>query len=107
MPYGVDILETAMAHSRTLPMYAEAMEERKKARAALWEELKDVDACIMTGDTNAMHFTGMPSIALPLAMADDGTPRGIILYGADEKRLLAAARVVERYCPGVTAPCFT
>ena len=107
MPYGVDILETAMAHSRTLPMYAEAMEERKKARTALLEELKDVDACIMTGDTNAMHFTGMPSIALPLAMADDGTPRGIILYGADEKRLLAAARVVERYCPGVTAPCFT
>ena len=107
MPYGVDILETAMAHSRTLPMYAEAMEERKKARTALLEELKDVDACIMTGDTNAMHFTGMPSIALPLAMADDGTPRGIILYGADENRLLAAARVVERYCPGVTAPCFT
>ena len=107
MPYGVDILETAMAHSRTLPMYAEAMAERQKARVALLAELKDVDACIMTGDTNAMHFTGMPSIALPLAMADDGTPRGIILYGADEKRLLAAARVVERYCPGVTAPCFT
>ena len=107
MPYGVDILETAMAHSRTLPMYAEAMAERQKARVALLAELKDVDACIMTGDTNAMHFTGMPSIALPLAMADDGTPRGIILYSADENRLLAAARVVERYCPGVTAPCFT
>ena len=107
MPYGVDILETAMAHSRTLPMYAEAMAERQKARVALLAELKDVDACIMTSDTNAMHFTGMPSIALPLAMADDGTPRGIILYGADENRLLAAARVVERYCPGVTAPCFT
>ena len=106
MPYGIDILETAMAHSRSLPMYAEAMAERQKARAALLTELQDVDACIMTGDTNAMHFTGMPSIALPLAMADDGTPRGIILYGADEKRLLAAAQVMERYCPGVTAPCF-
>ena len=57
MPYGVDILETAMAHSRTLPMYAEAMAERQKARVALLAELKDVDACIMTGDTNAMHFT--------------------------------------------------
>ena len=106
MPYGIDILEMAMAHSRTLPDYAEAMAERQKARAALLEELREVDACIMTGPTNIMHFAGLPSVALPLAMAPDGTPRGIILYGADEKRLLAAAQVVERYCPGVTAPCF-
>lgn len=106
MPYGVDILETAMKHSRALPIYAEAMADRKKARNALLDELKDVDACIMTGPTNIMHFTGIPSIALPMSMADDGTPRGIILYGADEKRLLAAAQVMERYCPGVTAPCF-
>ena len=106
MPYGVDILEMAMAHSRSLPDYTEAMAERQKARADLWEELKEVDACIMTGDTNIMHFTGIPSIALPLAMGDDGTPRGMILYGTDEKRLLAAAQVVERYCPGVTPPCF-
>lgn len=106
MPYGIDILEAAMEHSRALPIYAEAMAERQKARTALLAELQDVDACIMTGPTNIMHFAGLPSIALPLAMAPDGTPRGIILYGADEKRLLAASRVVERYCPGVTAPCF-
>lgn len=107
MPYGINILENAMRHSRDLPMYAEAMAARQKCRAALLEELKDVDACIMTGDTNVMHFTGLPSIALPLTLAPEGTPRGIILYGADEKRLMAAARVIERYCPGVTAPCFT
>lgn len=107
MPYGINILENAMQHSRDLPMYADAMAARQKCRAALLEELKDVDACIMTGDTNVMHFTGLPSIALPLTLAPEGTPRGIILYGADEKRLMAAARVIERYCPGVTAPCFT
>ena len=106
MPYGINILENAMRHSRDLPMYEEAIAERQKARAALLTELQDVDACIITGDTNIMHFTGLPSIALPLTLASDGTPRGIALYGADEKRLLAAAKVVERYCPGVTAPCF-
>ncbi len=104
MPYGINILENAMVHSRDLPIYAEALAERAKTRAALLEELKNVDACIMTGDTNIMHFTGLPSIALPLCMGEDGVPRGIILYGADERRLLAAAQVIERYCPGAQPP---
>lgn len=105
MPYGINILEQAMEYSRALPVYAEAMEARRKARARVLEELKNVDVCIMTGSTNIMHFTGLPSLALPLCMGEDGVPRGIILYGADEKRLLAAALVMERYCPGATAPC--
>ena len=104
MPYGINILENAMVHSRDLPIYAEAMAERQKARAALLEELKDVDACIMTGGTNIMHFTGLPSIALPMCMGEDGVPLGIILYGAEERRLLAAALVIQRYCSGSRAP---
>lgn len=104
MPYGINILENAMVHSRDLPIYAEAMAERQKARAALLEELKDVDACIMTGGTNIMHFTGLPSIALPMCMGEDGVPLGIILYGAEEHRLLAAALVIQRYCPGSQPP---
>ena len=104
MPYGINILENAMVHSRDLPIYAEAMAERQKARAALREELKDVDACIMTGGTNIMHFTGLPSIALPMCMGEDGVPLGIILYGAEERRLLAAALVIQRYCAGSQPP---
>ena len=104
MPYGINILENAMVHSRDLPIYAEAMAERQKARAALLEELKDVDACIMTGGTNIMHFTGLPSIALPMCMGEDGVPLGIILYGAEERRLLAAALVIQRCCPGSQPP---
>jgi Asp-tRNA(Asn)/Glu-tRNA(Gln) amidotransferase A subunit family amidase len=83
------------------------MAQRQKARAALLDELKDVDACIMTGGTNIMHFTGLPSIALPMCMGTDGAPLGVVLYGADQRRLLAAAQVIERYCPGVPAPCLT
>jgi len=105
MPYGIDILERAMVHDRAMPAYQEAMALRQTTRQALLEELQDVDACLMTGDTNVMHFAGLPSITLPLYLREDGAPRGIILYGADEGRLLAAARVLERYCPGVPAPC--
>ena len=105
MPYGINILENAMVHSRQLPIYKDAMAQRQKARAALLDELKDVDACIMTGGTNIMHFTGLPSIALPMCMGTDGAPLGVVLYGADQRRLLAAAQVIERYCPGVPAPC--
>ena len=104
MPYGINILENAMVHSRDLPIYAEAMAERQKARVALLEELKDVDACIMTGGTNIMHFTGLPSIALPMCMGEDGVPLGVILYGAEERRLLAAALVIQRYCAGSQPP---
>ena len=104
MPYGINILENAMVHSRDLPIYAGAMAERQKARAALLEELKDVDACIMTGGSNIMHFTGLPSIALPMCMGEDGVPLGVILYGAEERRLLAAALVIQRYCPGSQPP---
>lgn len=107
MPYGINILENAMVHSRQLPAYEEAMAERQTTRAALLEELQDVDACIMTGGTNIMHFTGLPSIALPMCMRTDGVPLGVILYGTDERRLLAAAQVIERLCPGVPAPCLT
>ena len=107
MPYGINILENAMVHDRSMPAYAEAMELRKQTRQALLEELKAVDACLMTGDTNVMHFAGLPSITLPLYLGADGAPRGLILYGADERRLLAAARVIERYCPGVPAPCLS
>ena len=105
MPYGIDILERALIHDRSMPAYAEAMELRAQTRQTLFEELKEVDACLMTGDSNVMHFAGLPSITLPLGMREDGVPRGIILYGVDERRLLAAAQVIERYCPGVPAPC--
>ena len=107
MPYGIDILERAMVHDRAMPAYAEAMALRERTRQSLFEELKDVDACLMTGDTNVMHFAGLPSITLPLYLGEDGVPRGIILYGIDENRLLAAARTIERMCPGVPAPCLT
>jgi hypothetical protein len=56
----------------------------------------------MTEPTNIMHFIGLPSAALRLCMADDGTPRGMILYGADERRLFAAALTIERYCAPIT-----
>ena len=107
MPYGIDILERAMVHNRAMPAYAEAMALREHTRQALFAELKDVDACLMTGDSNVMHFAGLPSITLPLYLGEDGVPRGIILYGVDENRLLAAARAIERRCPGVPAPCLT
>lgn len=84
--------------------YIEALAERKKLRSQIIESLRGYDACLMTGPTNIMHFTGLPSLALKLCMADDGTPRGMILYGADERRLFAAALIIEQYCAPITMP---
>jgi len=66
--------------------------------------LKEVDAVIATGRTNIMHFAGLPSIAVPVGMADPRSPVGILMYGLDERRLLAAAFTVEKFCGRITMP---
>lgn len=84
--------------------YMKALSERKSLRNQIIEHIREYDACLMTGPTNIMHFIGLPSLALRLCMADDETPRGMILYGADERRLFAAALSIEQYCAPITMP---
>ncbi|MDR7855496.1 amidase family protein [Tissierella sp.] len=84
--------------------YIEALAERNRLRTQIFESLCGYDAWLMTGPTNIMHFIGLPSLALRLCMAEDDTPRGMILYGADERRLFAAALTIERYCAPITMP---
>lgn len=86
------------------PPYLSAMSERARVRTQLLDELGNFDACVMAGSTNAIHFAGLPTVALKLCTAKDGTPRGVILYGADETRLFAAALTIERYCLPVSPP---
>lgn len=107
MKYGNDHLRGALdGASGKLDdtAYIEAFAERKRLRSQIIESLRGYDACLMTGPTNIMHFIGLPSLALRLCMADDGTPRGMILYGADERRLFAAALTIEQYCTPITMP---
>jgi Asp-tRNA(Asn)/Glu-tRNA(Gln) amidotransferase A subunit family amidase len=84
--------------------YIKALTERRSLRNLIIEKIRKYDACLMTGPTNIMHFIGLPSLALRLCMADDETPRGMILYGADERRLFAAALTIEKYCAPITMP---
>lgn len=107
MPYGISVLENAqrVASGRLdEPAYQAALAERDRLRAQVLCALRDVDACVMTGPTDIMHVVNLPCVALRLCMAEDAAPRGVILYGADEQRLFAAARTIEAHCPGVTPP---
>lgn len=97
--YGMSHL-TAALETDAEPPY----QEMRELRAQLIDALDGCDACVMTGSTSIFHICGLPSIALPLCMADDGAPRGAILYGADETRLMRAALTIEGYCDGATAP---
>ncbi len=99
-PYGYTYLTAALSSGVTDADYIEAMAAREEMRERLPRELAGYDACIMTGPVNIMHFAGLASLSLPLAMVG-GAPRGVILYGADETRLLSAALTIERYCPWV------
>jgi len=106
-PYGVRWLQEAqeLASGRCdEPEYLAALQAQKEMRAQLLEQLSEYDACLMTGPTNIMHFTQLPSVTIPIGMGKDGTPRGMILYGAEEKRLFAAARVLQDYAEPVLIP---
>lgn len=105
--YGISYLCDALNHASGRlddAEYLYALEQRAKLKAKLGRELSGFDACIMTGPTNVMHFAGLPSIALKLGMSADGAPRGMILYGLDERRLISAALSIERYCQPVPMP---
>ena len=104
MKYGISILQEAAKKSANDLIYKEAMAERVRMRSQVIKELEKYDACIMTGPTNIMHFVGLPSLALRLCMGEDEIPKGIILYGADERRLLAAALTIESYCAPFCPP---
>ncbi len=106
-PYGVTVLQMAKDVATGYldePAYREALKEREEIKAKIVKELASFDACLMTGHTDVMHTINLPSITINLAMAEDGTPRGAILYGSDEERLLNAAAALERLAPGVVAP---
>lgn len=103
-PDGLNVLRAALGSGVTDPDYVRALEKRQTVRAALMESLRDVDACLMTGSTNAMHFCGLPSVALRLGMDASGAPCGMILYGADEKRLFSAALCIEQYAGPISWP---
>ena len=104
MKYGISTLQEAAQKSVDDFIYKEAMAERVRMRSQVVNELEKYDACIMTGPTNIMHFVGLPSLALKLCMGEDEIPKGIIIYGADERRLLAAALTIETYCSPFSPP---
>lgn len=105
-PYGITHFEDAVqyAHAADHPEYSSALAARDALRTRILAELAPYDAVLMTGPTSIMHFCGLPSLAIPMCMGENGAPLGMILYGADEARLHAAALTIESICPGVTPP---
>lgn len=105
--YGDDLLREAYrVHGEPggEAEYREALAAREAMRRELLEQLAPYDACLMTGPTNCMHFAGLPSVCVPFDVNEKGIPRGAILYGADERRLYAAARVIERFARAIPLP---
>jgi len=107
MKYGCDILKKAVENTSGKldeKEYLDALNERKKLREALISDISKYDAVILSGLSNIMNFVGFPSIAIRLCMAHDETPRSVILYGVDEKRLFEAGLLLENYCPPLGIP---
>ena len=107
MPYGISTLRNAYRDASGQlddAPYLLALDMRRTLRAQLLADMRRFDACLMTGPTNIMHFAGLPSVALCHGAGKDHLPRGIILYGVDERRLLSAALTLENYCEPAPFP---
>ena len=82
--------------------YLDALAVRRETIPRVRAELNSCDAVLMTRPTNVMHFCALPSAAVAGPMKSDaGVERAVILYGADEYRLYAAALTIERVLYGM------
>jgi amidase len=104
MKYGHDYLKEALEDTPDGLFgeeYLEALRHRKARIEEVRAEISDVDAVIMTGPTNVMHFCGLPSVTIAGSEVDEhGVRRAIVMYGADEKKLYSAALAIERVILG-------
>ena len=107
MKYGIGVLEDALYKASGRmdnPGYWNAMSIRAHVHSLIMKELMEVDVVVITGRTNVMHFAGLPSISIPVGMADPTSPVGILMYGRDEKTVLEAALTMEKFCGSMTMP---
>ena len=99
LKYGCGLLKAAMSETAGglyAQEYTEAMAIRRSTIQNIVKEISDYDAVIMTGPTNIMHFCGLPSVTVASNTKDDmGINRALVMYGANEKRLYAAALALE------------
>lgn len=78
--------------------YLEALRFQKSRIEEIRREIDEVDAVLVTGPTNINHFCGLPSVTISTSERDErGIRRCLMLYGAEEKRLYAAANTLERF----------
>lgn len=76
--------------------YRKAMEDREKAIREVTDEISGYDAVVMGGPNSVMHFCGLATVTVAFDRKDsNGVRNTVILYGADECRLYAAALAIE------------
>lgn len=65
-------------------------------RQEILDNLKDYDACFMTGPTSIMHFVRLPFMSVPITNNSmDDYPRSVIFYAKNEEILLSFARILD------------
>lgn len=103
MKYGITLLQSALEEtpgSLKSEAYRHAMAQREEITRQVRRELADVDAVILTGPSNIMHFCGLPSATIAAGQTNEhGVRRCLILYGAHEHRLWRAALALEHLLP--------
>lgn len=105
-PYGITLLEAALSamEDSGSSVYEDALAERERIRLRALKEIEDFDVCWITGPTSICHLMGIPSLSVPVCMGRDRRPHSVLLYGADEERLLSAALTLESFATEILPP---
>tara|TARA_B100000586_G_C20088939_1_gene419104 strand:- start:298 stop:1707 length:1410 start_codon:yes stop_codon:yes gene_type:complete len=119
-PITLEYIKSGFSQKAT--EYMDALEFRNHMRKIFIDSFKSFDVLIMptasglppkdlsrTGDTRFQSpwtFTGLPSIAIPAGLSENGLPQSIQLVGAPfkEEKLLNAAKWVETVLGTLPAP---
>ena len=99
LKYGQTLLIDAEENTTgvlNVPIYLEMIKEMEHTKKYMIEQLNDIDVCIMFHDNPIIQFSGLPSIAIPCGLYNDGMPFGINITALTDSNLLNISYQMEQ-----------
>lgn len=109
LKYGQLLLEDAQENTTgnmDEAIYHDLLKDMESTRRMAHETLKEVQACIVFKDNPLLQYTGLPGIAIPCGLYNDGMPFGINITALSDEMLLRISHGIEQVVGRRSEPKF-
>lgn len=86
--------------------YIEILRDREEKKRIVMDYFKDINVIIDFNNGLLSQYVGLPSIAIPYGLLDDGMPWGFSLIGLEDEKLLQSGYAVEQAVGNRVVPRF-